>query len=92
MKPDALITLLKDRLPHLLAVYAFGSRVQGTTNAESDWDFAVLVEGYADPLLLWGLTGPLSDQLGSLVDLLDFRAASTGVVAKPTEVVDLFTS
>lgn len=36
---------------NLLAIYAFGSRVQGTANAQSDLDLAVLVEGYADPVV-----------------------------------------
>jgi uncharacterized protein len=38
---------------------------------------AVLVEGYADPLILFELSGQLADQLGCSVDLLDLRAAST---------------
>ena len=35
-----------------MAVYAFGSRIQGTAQAESDLDLAILVEGYVDPVLL----------------------------------------
>jgi predicted nucleotidyltransferase len=60
-----------------LAVYAFGSRIQGTAQAESDLDLAVLVEGYADPVLLWTLASELADLAGCPVDLLDLRAAST---------------
>ena len=37
----------------------------------------MLVEGYADPLLLWNLSGDLADVAGCDVDLLDLRAAST---------------
>lgn len=62
---------------NLLAIYAFGSRVQGTANAQSDLDLAVLVEGYADPMQLFELSNQLADQLGYEVDLLDMRAAST---------------
>lgn len=69
--------LIQQRIPRLMAVYAFGSRVQGTANADSDWDLAVLVEGYADPVLLWDTASELASLLGTEVDLLDFRAAST---------------
>ena len=51
--------------------------MQGTAGPESDLDLAVLVEGYADPLLLWQLSGDLADVAGCDVDLLDLRAAST---------------
>lgn len=71
------LSLVRQLIPRLLAVYAFGSRVQGTANAHSDWDLEVLVEGYADPVQLWDTANELSDLLGSEVDLLDFRAAST---------------
>jgi len=74
---DTIVQTLQNRLPNLLAIYAFGSRVQGTAGAESDLDLAVLVEGYADPLVLWQLAGKLADQANCPVDLLDLRAAST---------------
>jgi uncharacterized protein len=44
---------------------------------DSDLDLAVLVEGYADPLTLFELSGALADVAGCPVDLLDLRAAST---------------
>jgi predicted nucleotidyltransferase len=71
---------LQNRLPKLLGVYAFGSRVvSGGQNArlDSDLDMAVLVAGYADPLALFELSGELSDLTHCPVDLLDLRAAST---------------
>lgn len=74
------VSLLKERLPRLMAVYAFGSRVvDGGAHArpDSDLDLAVLVEGYADPLALFELSGALEDVAGCPVDLLDLRAAST---------------
>lgn len=78
MKNQAtLVQLLQARVPGLLAVHAFGSRVQGVAGPESDLDLAVLVEGYAEPLLLWTLSGELADLAGCAVDLLDLRAAST---------------
>ena len=76
-KQNTIVQTLQNRLPNLLAVYAFGSRVQGTAGAESDLDLAVLVAGYADPLVLWQLTGKLADLANCPVDLLDLRAAST---------------
>jgi uncharacterized protein len=63
--------------PDALAIYAFGSRVQGLARPDSDLDLAVLVPGYADPLRLWELAGQLAARLGCEVDLLDLRAAST---------------
>lgn len=74
---DALLGLLRSRLPGLLAVYAFGSRIDGTATTDSDLDLAVLVEGSADPMSLFALAGDLADLTCYPVDLLDFRAAST---------------
>lgn len=65
----------------MLAVYAFGSRIQGMAGERSDLDLdldlAVLVQGYADPLTLWDLAGEAADIAGCPVDLLDLRRAST---------------
>jgi uncharacterized protein len=68
---------LQNKVPNLLGIYAFGSRVQGTANSESDLDLAVLVAGYAEPLVLWELANQLANTFGYEVDLLDMRAAST---------------
>ena len=64
MPTNALLPLLQQRLPGLLAVYAFGSRVKqggALARADSDLDLAVLVEGRADPVLLFELMGELTD-------------------------------
>lgn len=74
---DDVVAQLRDALPTLLAVYAFGSVVQGTADRDSDLDLAVLVEGRAEPMLLFELAGRLADLVGRPVDLLDFGAAST---------------
>ncbi len=71
------LTAIVARFPNALAVYAFGSQVQGTAGPDSDLDLAVLVAGYADPVQLWELAGSLADVAGCPVDLLDLRAAST---------------
>lgn len=70
-------TELQKAFPNALGIYAFGSRLQGTANAQSDLDLAVLVAGYADPLQLFEMANQLADKLGYEVDLLDLRAAST---------------
>lgn len=77
MMHQAIVEALQSRLPGLLAIYAFGSRAQGTARPDSDLDLAVLVAGYAEPLALWALAGDLADLAGCPVDLLDLRAAST---------------
>lgn len=77
MNRKDLIHTLQARVPNLLAIYAFGSRIEGTAGPESDLDLAVLVAGYAEPLALFGLAGDLADVAGCAVDLLDLRAAST---------------
>ena len=79
MNQQIILERVQDRLPDLLALYAFGSRIQGQANADSDLDLAVLVAGYADPLLLFDLAGELADVAGCAVDLLDLRAASTAM-------------
>lgn len=72
-----IVRKLRDAVPSLLAVYVFGSRVQGTSGPNSDLDLAVLVAGYAEPVALWSLAGELADVADCTVDLLDLRAAST---------------
>lgn len=68
---------LRANLPDLLAVYLFGSQANGSANAASDVDLAVLVRGQVDPLRLWELGGELADIVQRPVDLIDLRAAST---------------
>lgn len=68
---------IRIRFPQAIAIYAFGSQVQGTAGPDSDLDLALLVAGYADPIALWELASKLTDVAGCPVDLLDLRAAST---------------
>ncbi len=77
MNREALVLKLQQRVPKLLAIYAFGSRVLGTFGPDSDLDLAVLVAGYADPVSLFDLSGELAEMASCMVDLLDLRAAST---------------
>lgn len=77
MNRAAIVQILQTRVPNLLGIYAFGSRITGTAGYESDLDLAVLVAGYAEPLVLFDLAGDLADVADCPVDLLDLRAAST---------------
>ena len=77
MNYETIIQTLQARLPNLLGIYAFGSRIAGTARQDSDLDLAVLVAGYAEPVALFDLAGDLADMAGCPVDLLDLRAAST---------------
>jgi uncharacterized protein len=77
MNSSHLANIIRERVGGLLAIYAFGSRIQGTAGPASDLDLAVLVAGYVDPLTLFDLSGELADVAGCPVDLLDLRAAST---------------
>jgi predicted nucleotidyltransferase len=77
MNRETIVRTLQTGLPNLLAVYAFGSRINGTARPDSDLDLAVLVAGLADPLALFDLAGELADLAECAVDLLDLRAAST---------------
>lgn len=72
-----IVAMIRVEFPSTLAIYAFGSRIDGTANVDSDLDLAVLVAGYADPIKLWDLSGQLADIVACPVDLLDLRAAST---------------
>ena len=75
--PDGLTPALRERFPDALALYAFGSRIANTARADSDLDLAVLLPGYADPLVLWRTAQELAEISQCPVDLLDLRAEST---------------
>ncbi len=77
MNEALIVAAVQAQWPHLLAVYAFGSRIQGTAGLASDLDLAVLVAGRMEPVPLWELSQQLADQLGCEVDLVDLRTAST---------------
>lgn len=72
-----ILQLLQQRLPNLMAIYAFGSQIAGTADKNSDLDLAVLVAGYADVIELWDISSDIAELANCEVDLLDFRAAST---------------
>ena len=61
----------------LLAIYLFGTQSQGTQNAASDVDLAILMDGRMDPFQLWQVAQSLAVQINTDVDLIDLSAAST---------------
>ncbi len=77
VKAGPIIAAIRAAFPKTLAIYAFGSRINGTAHSASDLDLAVLTTGYAKPLQLWELSSDLAEITGRAVDLLDMRAAST---------------
>ena len=78
LAPDGpVVSAIRAQLPNAIAIYAFGSQIQGTAGQGSDLDLAVLVAGYADPLVLWSLSSALADMANCPVDLLDLRGATT---------------
>ena len=72
-----LLERLQLALPSLLGIWLFGSHAQGTADAASDVDVAVLLPGRADPASLWLLAQDLARELDCDVDLVDLRAAAT---------------
>ena len=83
--------LLLDRVPDVQAVYAFGSRADGT--ARPDSDLGLLAAAPLDPLARWDAQEALAAALGTDVDLVDLRSASTvmraQVLRSGVVVVDL---
>lgn len=76
-KAAPVVAAVRARFPQVMAIYAFGSQINGSAGADSDLDLAVLLPGYADPEIMWDLAGNLADLVACPVDLLDLRAAST---------------
>lgn len=72
-----IVTAIRAKFPQTIAIYAFGSKVQGTAGPDSDLDLAVLVAGYVNAVTLWEMAGSLADIVACDIDLLDLRAAST---------------
>jgi predicted nucleotidyltransferase len=74
---NPLIQSIRTQLNDVLAIYAFGSRVQNQDNAQSDLDLAVLLPKPIPPLTLWEIASSLSGMVNCPVDLIDLRNAST---------------
>ena len=68
---------LRQQWPETLAIYVFGSQINGTATPQSDLDLAILVPGYSDPVERWDTAQALAITLDMDIDLLDFRRSST---------------
>jgi predicted nucleotidyltransferase len=64
------------RVPGVIAVYRFGSSVEGSLRADSDLDYAVLARRPLEPMERFELQEDLALALGRSVDLVDLRRAS----------------
>ena len=60
----------------MIAVYRFGSTVDGVTHAASDTDVAVLARAPIPPAARFDVQETLAGRLGRDVDLVDLAAAS----------------
>lgn len=74
---SAVVLALKEAVPDLSAVYAFGSQVSGEAGPESDLDVALTSDESLGAEALWDLSSRLAGIVGCHVDLLDLRSAST---------------
>jgi len=72
-----IVAFLRQALPGLVAVYRFGSTVDGQTHAASDVDLAVLCNAPLEPFARFDLQERLAVRAGCDVDLVDLRRAST---------------
>lgn len=73
----ALVELIRDAVPDVIAVYLFGSMGREEGSAESDLDLALLADRLLDPISRWELQERLATVAGRDVDLVDLRAASS---------------
>ena len=68
------LTVLKDQVKDLRAVYVFGSFANGRNRADSDMDLAILADVPFDALALWQLSASVASAIDREVDLIDLRA------------------
>lgn len=79
---DTIRGVLRKGVPALVAIYQFGSTVQGGEHGESDLDLAVLAGSPLPNLDRWRLQEDLAAELYNDVDLVDLRSASTVMQAQ----------
>jgi predicted nucleotidyltransferase len=73
---------MQEIVPEVIAIYQFGSTVEGMEHGESDLDLAILAQRPLENLDRWELQEDLAAELGRDVDLVDLRAASTVMQAQ----------
>lgn len=79
---DAVTAHLATRIAELQGVYLFGSLQIGAARPDSDLDLAFLARRPCDPVVVWDLGQELARMVGSDVDLVDLRRASTVMAAQ----------
>lgn len=79
---DVIWKRMKEAVPDVIAIYQFGSTVDGTEHAQSDLDLALLASSSLPNLDRWALQEDLAAELRRDVDLVDLRAASTVMQAQ----------
>ncbi|MFB6278224.1 MAG: nucleotidyltransferase domain-containing protein [Salinibacter sp.] len=80
--PDVIRKRMKEAVPDVIAIYQFGSTVDGTEHAQSDLDLALLASSPLPNLDRWALQEDLAAELRRDVDLVDLRTASTVMQAQ----------
>ncbi len=74
---DAVVRILKESVPDLVAVYLFGSTATGATHAASDVDLAFLATRALPNVERFELQERIAVAVRRSVDLVDLQAAST---------------
>lgn len=74
---DLAVREIRSALPAVVAIYRFGSSVDGSSRPDSDIDLAVLVADRLDPHARFELQERLAVVLRRQVDLVDLRSATT---------------
>ena len=74
---EAAVALIRESIPDVWAIYAFGSRAAGGHRAGSDLDLALLGATRLSTEDRWALQQALARRLRVDVDLLDLRAVPT---------------
>ena len=77
-----LLSLLRDRVAGLEAIYLFGSAATGTEHNASDLDLALLAARPLDPVNRFDVQEALAVAPRRNVDLVDLRPASTVMQAE----------
>ncbi len=73
---QAAVAAIRSAVPDLIAIYRFGSSVDGVRGPESDVDLALLAHTALEPMARFELQERLASALHQAVDLVDLRGAS----------------
>ena len=73
----AIVTILKQNIPMLQALYIFGSHVDGTATDKSDIDIAYLAAKPLDNVARWELSQKLALLLSRDIDLIELSQTNT---------------